>query len=151
MDRTKDKSKRTFEWLKDYLDLQQDIRYLNWDIRKSEIELERFTSGDLKNVSLNERSRSSKIEDNIETMRARLSFDEHMITDLKNLVSTFKGIDNQIIVDKYIKGMTLEEIAFNYNRSYDDIKHKHANIIKCLDFLDDYQDKLYSLTQRDDY
>lgn len=145
------KKKRTYDWLKEYLELEEDIRYLQWDIRKSEAELERFSSGDLRNVQLTKRSNSSKLEDNLVKLRSELSFDEHMITNLKNLVSTFKGVDNEILVGKYIKGMTLEEIAFSSNRSYDDIKHKHASIVKCLDFLDDYQDKLYSLTQRDDY
>ncbi|EEM37761.1 HTH transcription regulator [Bacillus thuringiensis serovar sotto str. T04001] len=53
------------------------------------------------------------------------------------LVNKFKGLDNQILVKKYIYGMTLEQIACDLNYSPNYIKRKHAEVRKIIKFVDD--------------
>lgn len=64
---------------------------------------------------------------------------------LKELVSSFNGIEEQILRKKYIDGQTLEEIAdaedVHYALSY--IRKKHAELHRQLDFLDRWDEMKY--------
>ena len=67
--------------------------------------------------------------------------------DLRELVSSFNGIEEQILRKKYIDGQTLEEIAeddeVHYTLSY--IRKKHAELHRRLDFLDKWDADKYEL------
>lgn len=128
-----------FQWLKDYQDLEEQILYLKWNLNKSKLELARWVSGDLSKVRLEKNSRASSLEENIQKVAQEIQLLENQRVEMKVLVESFKGIDNQIARMKYVEGCNLEEIAeeTGYSESY--IRKRHAEIRNKLDFLDEYE------------
>ena len=128
-----------FQWLKDYQCLDEQILYLKWNLNKSRLELDRWVNGDLANVRLEKNSRSSSVEESIEAMKQEITILEKQREEMKALVKSFKGIDQEIIRLKYIDGYSLECIAekTGYSESY--IRKKHADIRNTLSFLDQYE------------
>ncbi|WP_459127521.1 hypothetical protein [Latilactobacillus curvatus] len=138
---------KRFEWLQEYEQLDHDIKYLKWSLLKTKAELERRTSGDLSGDHLVKGSKGAKVEESIERLESELEWRTQAKQDLKDLVSTFDGIEEQILRKKYIDGQTLEEIAdaddVHYTLSY--IRKKHAELHRRLDFLDSWdEDKYYN-------
>ncbi|MGX7195458.1 hypothetical protein [Enterococcus olivae] len=127
-----------FQWLKDYQELEQQILYLRWNLNKSKLELDRWVNGDLANVRLDKNSRSAKLEENIEAIEKELDILYNQKEETEVLVSSFEGLDNEIVMMKYIHGKTLEEIASDLSYSYSYIKTRHAALKKYLDFTDEY-------------
>lgn len=132
-----------FQWLKDYQELEEQILYLKWNLNKSKLELSRWVNGDLSEVRIEKNSRSASLEDNIEKIKKEIALLENQRTEMIQLISSFKGVENDIVRLKYIEGLNLEEIAeeVGYSPSY--IRKKHADIRGKLDFLDDYESKIY--------
>ena len=133
-----------FQWLKDYQELEEQILYLKWNLNKSNLELRRWTSGDLSNVRLEKNSRSSSLEENIGKIVNEIALLETQKEELILLIESFKGVENEIVKMKYIQEMNLEDIAeeTGYSASY--IRKKHAEIRSKLNFLDDYESKSQS-------
>lgn len=125
-----------YEWLKDYQKLEEELAYLEFNLEQTEIELKRWTSGDLAKVKLQEDSLGAKVEEVIEKIKNDITFKKEQREKLIQLVNTFKGLDNQILKMKYIDGMTLESIAeeLNYSASY--IYKKHAEMIRMIKFAE---------------
>lgn len=67
------------------------------------------------------------------------------------LVNTFKGYSNDILRLKYIEGKTLEEIAEILGYSESAIQRKHAELHRCLDWLDHWEETKEQLENRLDY
>lgn len=130
-----------FQWLKDYQELEEQILYYKWNLNKSKLELNRWINGDLSNVRLNNKSRSSSLEEKIEKISNELTLLNQDKEEMLLLIQTFKGLENEIVRMKYIEGMKLEEIAeeVGYSESY--VRKKHAEIRGKLDFLDEYEAK----------
>ncbi|MED2917039.1 hypothetical protein P4324_04870 [Bacillus thuringiensis] len=124
-------------WLKDYQKLEQDIAYLECNLDKTKAELKRWISGDLREVRLTAESEGAKVEERIEAIEYELANEMNVMYDLIELISKFKGLDNQILKMKYIFGMTLEQIACDLNYSPNYIKRKHAEARKIIKFVDD--------------
>jgi len=118
------------EWLRDYRQIEDDISYLEFELDRYKKELKRWVSGDLKNVKLQHDSLGSRVEDNIEKVKKDLAFKRKQKNDLIKLVRKFNGLENKILIMKYIDGMTLETISeeLHYSPSY--IYKKHTEIIK---------------------
>ncbi|HGH7178532.1 TPA: hypothetical protein ACJMKL_000672 [Bacillus luti] len=126
-----------FDWLKDYQKLEERIAYLDYNLDKTKAELKRWVSGDLREVRLTAESEGAKVEERIEAIEYELAHKMNDICDLKDLISTFKGLENQILYGKYVQGKTLEylSVEFGYSRSY--IYQKHAEIMRRIKFAEE--------------
>lgn len=130
-----------FQWLKDYQDLEEQLLYLKWNLNKSKLELQRWTTGDLSKIRIEKNSRSSLLEENIEKLKQEIELLEEQRKEMLAIIQSFKGIENEIVRMKYIEGFKLEEIVeeTGYSDSY--IRKKHAEIRSKLQFIDDYEDR----------
>lgn len=127
-----------FQWLKDYQELEEQILYLKWNLNKSRLELDRWVNGDLANVRLEKNSRSSSLEEKIELIENEITNLEKQKSETKMMVESFDGIDNKIIILKYINKLTLEEVAEATGYSISYIQKRHSEIKKSIIFLDEY-------------
>lgn len=139
-----------FKWLKDYQELDEEIAYLKWNVRKTKVELRRWEEGDLSEVFLERESKGSRVEVSIDNLEELLKEKIDMQESLVVLIHTFKGIESQILRKKYVEGKPLEMIAEELNYSYGHVKAKHAELKRRLEFIEDYEEaiKKYSLTDR---
>lgn len=140
-----------FDWLKDYLSIDEDIRYLKWKINKMKAEEERWSVGDLSHVHLEAKSTGSHTMDNYEKYQSQVKELIHEQNELLALIDTFKGYSNDILRLKYIEGKTLEEIAEILGYSESAIQRKHAELHRCLDWLDHWEETKYKFENRFDY
>lgn len=125
-----------FQWLKDYQQLEYDIAYLEQNLERTKRELKRWVGGDLMNVRLTPESHGSKVEDIIERIEWELAHKMNDLYDIKKLVSAFEGLEHKILVKKYIEGKTLEQTAHDLNYSYNYIKHKHAELMRIMRYIE---------------
>lgn len=126
-----------YEWLRDYQKLEEEITYLEFNLEQTERELKRWIDGDLFHVKLQEGSLGAQVEDNIEKIKQELQYKREQMQKLVDLVHRFKGLDNKILIMKYVDGMTLENIAYDLGYSTSHIYKKHAEIIKMIKFAED--------------
>ncbi|MEK5081161.1 hypothetical protein MKX73_19740 [Solibacillus sp. FSL W7-1436] len=127
-----------FQWLKDYQELEQGIAYLEMNLERSRNELERWVNGDLAKYKLTAESDGAKLEERIAAIEYELAHKVNDLQDMKNLISSFGGLENQIIYKKYIEGMTLEKIAEDLNYSAQYIYNKHSQIKRMVSFAERY-------------
>ncbi|MDV7719033.1 hypothetical protein GA840_04115 [Pediococcus ethanolidurans] len=107
-----DKGNSRFEWLKEYQQLDRDIKYLKWNIAKTAAESSRMT-GDLANMYVGGKdSRPAKLDKEYDRLQEELEWREKTEKDLLNLINSFDGVENKILMKKYVKGDTLEEMAY---------------------------------------
>lgn len=125
-----------FKWLKDYREIENQISYLELKLEIDQKELKRWTSGDLLGVKLSPESKGAKLEDIIEATEIEIASKMNDLHDIKKIVSTFTGIEHQIIKGKYVEGKTLEKVAeeIGYSSSY--IKKRHAEIARTIHFVE---------------
>lgn len=123
-----------FEWLLDYQKLDNEIDYLEYQLQREKRELKRWTSGDLQNVRLNEKSIASGLEDRIEAMEYELAHKMNDLYDAKKLISRFKGIENEILYHRYVKGLSLNEVAIELGYTPGHIYNKHAEVMRKINF-----------------
>lgn len=127
-----------YEWLLDYQELSNGIKYLDYKLDRSKRELKRWVEGDLQGVRLNEKSIASNLEERIADYEHELA---HKINDLfkaKKLISTFKGLENQILYYRYIECMKLDDIAEKLDYSYSHIRKRHAELVRTVKFSEMY-------------
>lgn len=131
-----------YQWLKDFHDNQNQIDYLEWNLNRSKLELERWKSGDLAKVKLAKGSRACRLEENIEAIENELSILREQQIKAKELISSFDDVDSSILRLKYVENLSLAQISekLGYSDSY--IRIRHASLKKTLDFLDDYSKKI---------
>lgn len=141
-------SRHRFEWLRDYLEYDDEIRYLRWRIRKAKLEEERWAGGDLANIRLECGSHGAHVMDKVPGLEKELTYNERQQKELLELVDTFDGCDNDILKLKYIDGLTLEEISDELPYSYDWVKRRHAELHRRLNFLDEYEQRRYEFENR---
>lgn len=146
------KDKSRYEWLQEYLDLEERCRYLRWQIRKVKREEQRWEDGDLSHIRLNKRSRGSHVLDQLPPLQAELDDCENDRQELLALVDSFHGYEHEFLKLHYIEGMTLDEIADDPDFPYgiDWIRHKSAELHRMLDFLDQWEDHNRSFENRYD-
>lgn len=146
------KDKSRYEWLQEYLDLEERCRYLRWQIRKVKREEVRWTEGDLRNIRLNAKSRGSHVLDQLPPLEAELSDCENDRQELLELVDSFHGYEHDFLKMHYIEGMTLEDIADDPEFPYgiDWIRHKSAELHRTLDFLDQWEGRKRTFVRRFD-
>lgn len=122
------------EWLRDYQKLEIDVLYLENKLERSKKELGRWISGDLRDVRLTADSDGAKVEDTIEILEYELAHKMNDVYDMKKLICTFNGLDNQILYKKYVEGMTLEKIAEELDYSPRYIYNKHSQIKRMIEY-----------------
>ena len=127
-----------YDWLLDYQKLKEEIEYLEYKIEREKRELKRWVYGDLQNVKLQEDSIASGLEERIEAFEKELQHKKNDLKKAEELISTFHGLDNKILYYKYVKGMTLEEIADKLNYSESHIRKKHAELVRTIKYLKMY-------------
>lgn len=127
-----------FQWLKDFQEIDEHILYLKWNLNKSKLELERWTNGDLANVRLEKNSRGANLEEKIIQIEREIECLVEQKNEMKVIIDSFKGLDNQIMNYKYIKGMTLEMISEETGYSVSYVQKKHSELRKSIDYLDEY-------------
>ncbi|WP_334427209.1 MULTISPECIES: sigma-70 family RNA polymerase sigma factor [unclassified Levilactobacillus] len=135
------KDKSRYEWLQEYLDLEERCRYLRWQIRKVKREEQRWEDGDLSRIRLNKRSRGAHVLDQLPPLQAELDDCESDRKELLELVDSFHGYEHDFLKMHYIEGMTLEDIADDPSFPYgiDWIYKKSAELHRRLDFLDQWE------------
>lgn len=131
-------SRNSFQWLKTYLDNEEEIANIELDLRRTEIELSRYTDGDLRNIKLNKKSNASQLEEIICEHKKLLEQDYQIRNEVMALLDRFSGIENTILKEKYINGKTLMDIADmdDIGYSYQTIKRIHAELKRRLAWLD---------------
>lgn len=127
-----------YEWLLDYQTLSNEIEYLEYQLSRNKRELKRWTLGDLSKIKLNEKSIASNLEERIADYEHELAHKMNDLFDAKKLISTFKGLENQILYYRYVEGKSLEEIAVDLNYSYSHISKKHAELVRTINFVDQH-------------
>lgn len=132
-----------FEWLRDYIEREERITYLKWNLAKSKAELARWVDGDLQNVRLTQGSLSANLENNIILLAKELDNLSAEQDELNSLIQMLKGVDQQIVRLKYIEGLSLEAIAETLGYSESHIKHRHAEIRRNICFISDYIRKIH--------
>lgn len=127
-----------FKWLKDYREKENQLAYLELKLEIDKKELERWVSGDLCDIKLTPESNGAQLEEIIEKTEREIANKMNDLHDIKQLVSTFKGIDHQIIIGKYVEGKTLEQIAedIKYSASY--VKRRHAEIARAIRYIESF-------------
>lgn len=123
-----------YNWLLDYQKLSDEIDYLDYQLDREKRELKRWMYGDLQNVKLDERSIASGLEECIFNMEYELAHKMNDLCNAKDLISTFKGLENEILYYKYVEGKTLINIADELDFSPNYIYNKHAELMKRIDF-----------------
>ncbi|WPC20872.1 hypothetical protein N6G96_06065 [Pediococcus inopinatus] len=141
-----DKGNSRFEWLKEYQQLDRDIKYLKWNIAKTAAESSRWTTGDLANMHVGGKdSRPAKLEKEYNRLQEELEWREKTEKDLLNLINSFDGVENKILMKKYVNGETLEEMTYDddmpYALSY--IQKRHAELRRRLTWLDEWDENKY--------
>lgn len=127
-----------YQWLKDYIEIRNEIAYLELKIEQNETELKRWVEGDLSKVKLEANSIASGLEERIQEQLQLLLQKCKQRDELVALVEKFEGLENQILRMKWFEGKTLEQIAIELKYSYGYIKRKHADIIRMIKFADSF-------------
>ena len=122
------------KWLTDYQTLENDAIYTEHQITKYKKELGRWTFGDLARLKTEPESRSSKLEEIILECEHELALIMNELHDLKEMVNSLKGLEHQILYQKYIEGKKLNAIADVLDMSPNYIYNKHAEVMRKLKF-----------------
>lgn len=123
-----------YEWLKDYRKLEDEIAYIEFNLERSERELNRWVDGDLVNIKLSAESNSANLEESIERIEYELAHKLNDMFDMKKVISSFGGLEHKILYLKYIEGLTLERVAEELKYSAQYIYNKHAEIKRMVDY-----------------
>lgn len=123
-----------YEWLLDYQNLQNEIEYLDFKLEREKRELKRWVEGDLMDVKLNEGSIAANLEERIADYEYELAHKLNDLYDAKKLISTFKGIENEILYYRYVEGLPINNVAAELGYTPGHIYNKHAEIMRRIDF-----------------
>lgn len=102
-------------WLKDYAALLERIEYEEFRLTDSYLNAE-------------EREKS----------KALLAQSYERKEKFEQLISIFKGIEHKILIRKYVEGKTLEFIAEELHLSVSYISKKHADIMRRIQFAEQW-------------
>lgn len=102
-------------WINDFWDLQEEISLLK--LKKAN------TTDNAATVAL----------------KQRINEKEAHKQGLIDLVSLFKGLDNKILVLKYIYGMKLDDVAEELGYSISHVRKRHAEIMKSMKLAENYK------------
>lgn len=128
-------------WLSTYHELITNLDMIDFEIKRCTNEHKRWSThgmlqGDLakKSKTMTALTRQSELSNEIERLKLERKAIDKEIKELRQLVESFKGLDNLIMKMKYMDDMSLVEIAEELSYSYQHIKNRHAVIIKMIDY-----------------
>lgn len=131
-----------FQWLKDYLELEEHITFLKWNVNKTKLELIRWVEGDLSGVRLTRESRGARVEEVLAALEDELSFTIEQKDFLLTLVEDGQELDDRILFKKYVEGKVLETIAEELDYSRNHVAHRHSEVMKKHPFIKEYQERI---------
>ncbi|MFL2076393.1 sigma-70 family RNA polymerase sigma factor [Marinilactibacillus psychrotolerans] len=131
-----------FQWLKTLFNIDEELTDIQVQKKIHYVELKRWenhddgTDGDLaKNqtyiVSIHRQENIKKVIDTLNEREKKLQKQRDEVIEL---IEKFEGLDNQILKLKYVKGLTLENVANELGYDYQYIKNKHAQLMKMIRF-----------------
>jgi len=123
-----------YEWLKNYQKLEDEIADIEFKLERSKKELKRWVQGDLTKVKLTSESHGAQLEEIIEAAEHELAHKMNDLEEMKNLISSFRGLENQILYKHHVEGKTLISIADELDKSPNYIYNKHAQIMKMVKY-----------------
>ena len=109
-------------WIGDYANLRNEIHYLEFKLTDSAI-------------STKEKQDAQKL------LEERL----YREGQFKVILGSFKGIENQILIGRYVQDKTLETIAEQNNLSASYIYKKHSSMMRVLSKFDELYSELQAL------
>lgn len=131
-----------FQWLKDYLELEEHITFLKWNINKTKLELIRWVEGDLSKVRITKESRGAKVEEVLAALEDELSFTIEQKDSLLTLVEDGQELNDRILFKKYVEEKVLETIAEELDCSSGLVRIRHSKITKKHSFIKEYQERI---------
>lgn len=131
-----------FQWLKDYLELEEHITFLKWNVNKTKLELIRWVEGDLSGVRLTRESRGARVEEVLAALEDELSFTIEQKDSLLTLVEDGQEFNDCILFKKYVEGKGLEVIAEELDCSSGRIRARHSEVTKKHSFIKEYQERI---------
>lgn len=126
------------EWLKDYQQLEQDVEFLEFNLERSQKELQRWVSGDLAKYKLTAESDGAQLEERIEVIEYELAHKMNDLYDMRKMMKAFKGLESRILYLKYVEGRTLEQIAEVVGYSSSHIRKRHAEMMRAIEVAKEY-------------
>ncbi|WP_153464797.1 DUF1492 domain-containing protein [Sediminibacillus terrae] len=135
---------KSANWINKYWELQGDIDEIEWDIRKTRLEMKRWKEGGdlfIKNKFETVLFHQQRVGQALGSLENLLKEKLQLKKELIDLIDTFKGVENKILKMKYIDGMTLENIAYELGYTPGYIYNKHAQIVKSLKLLQKVSNK----------
>lgn len=123
-----------FKRIKSYQKLEDDIQFLEFELDRYKKELKRWVDGDLQKVKLTKDSKGAKVEESIAILEKEIAIKKQELEEMKKLIASFDGLDNQILYMKYIEKKTLEQIADELGYSASHIYNRHSQINKMIEY-----------------
>ena len=123
-----------YEWLKNYQKLEDEIADIEFNLERNKKELKRWVEGDLTKVKLTSESHGAQLEEIIEATERELAHKMNDLENMKELINTFRGLDNLILYKHHVEGKTLISIADELGKSPNYIYNKHAQIMKMVKY-----------------
>lgn len=127
------------KWINDYWQLEQEISEIQWDLKKSNLELKRWVdTGDLFNSNSFQTSLENqlRLKMSIRSLEIVLEEKQRLKEELLSLIDQFKGLENKILKLKYIDGLTLEQVAEELSYSESHIRKKHAELSRTIKLVE---------------
>lgn len=122
------------KWLQDYQILEDEITYLEHSLIRSKNELKRWVHSDLIKIKLTSESHGAQLEEIIEATERELAHKMNDLENMKELINSFRGLDNLILYKHHVEGKTLISIVDELGKSPNYIYNKHAQIIKMVKY-----------------
>lgn len=104
-----------FDWLKDYRAIEEKIKLLEFKIARTKKWLQHPNCPEEEKLALAE-------------YEWDLAHEMDELHDLEKIIKSFNGLDQKILVKKYVEGKTLSNIAGELGYSYAHIKNRHATL-----------------------
>ncbi|MGO3375484.1 MAG: hypothetical protein ACTIMI_11320 [Brochothrix thermosphacta] len=126
-----------YEWLRLYNDTMTDIDILELEIECKEKELSRWLDGgDLEKTQtfLTSLEKQGEIKEVINNLKTKLEEKQSHRDKIVTLIERFEGLDNRILIMRYVDELSLSEIALLTGYSYQYIRDRHARLKKIIEF-----------------
>jgi len=125
-----------YEWVNTLITIDNELYQLNFNLKVSKRELQRWTNGDLEKhqtflISL---ERQGKLKGVISELEKRIEQLQKERQEIIDTIDKFQGLENKILKMKYVDGLKLEAIAVQTGYSLSYIKSKHATLMRMIKF-----------------
>lgn len=130
-----------YEWVNSIIAIDEELHELSISLTLNERELYRWSNysdgdGDLaKNRSfLSVIRKQARLKEVIGELTSRKEELKKQRNEILELIKKFEGLDQKILIMKYVDNLTLESIATELSYSHSYIKSKHAELMRIIRF-----------------